>query len=98
MLGKEGGRNMRRVYIAHPLRGERLDIAEVEQNVSRVTELCRRVAEAHPDVLILSPIHQRPRSSTCAGGGFLPAAMVVLTTTISKLKDVPLLSESDTEV
>ena len=48
---------MRRVYIAHPLRGERLDIAEVERNVARVTELCRRVAEEHPDVLILSPIH-----------------------------------------
>lgn len=48
---------MRRVYIAHPLRGERLDIAEVERNISRVTELCRHAAEAHPDVLILSPIH-----------------------------------------
>ncbi|WP_299079489.1 DUF4406 domain-containing protein [uncultured Fretibacterium sp.] len=48
---------MRRVYIAHPLRGERLDIAEVERNISHVTEICRRVAEEHPDVLILSPIH-----------------------------------------
>lgn len=48
---------MRRVYIAHPLRGERLDIAEMERNVSRVTEICRHVAEEHPDVLILSPIH-----------------------------------------
>lgn len=48
---------MRRVYIAHPLRGERLDIAEVERNISRVTELCRHVAEERSDVLILSPIH-----------------------------------------
>ena len=48
---------MRRVYIAHPLRGERLDIAVIERNVARVTEICRRVAEEHPDVLLLSPIH-----------------------------------------
>lgn len=48
---------MKRVYIAHPLRGERLDIAEVERNISRVTELCRHAAEEHPDVLLLSPIH-----------------------------------------
>ena len=48
---------MRKVYIAHPLRGERLDIAEVERNISRVTELCRHVAEERSDVLILSPIH-----------------------------------------
>ena len=48
---------MKKVYIAHPLRGERLDIAEVERNISRVTELCRHVAEERSDVLILSPIH-----------------------------------------
>lgn len=57
MKRRDGGRKMRKVYIAHPLRGERLDIAEVELNVSRVTEICRHVAEEHPDVLILSPIH-----------------------------------------
>ena len=50
-------KKMRKIYIAHPLRGEWLDIAEVERNLSRVTEICRRVAEEHPDVLILSPIH-----------------------------------------
>lgn len=48
---------MRKIYIAHPLRGERRNTAEVERNVSRVTEICRHVAEEHPDVLILSPIH-----------------------------------------
>ena len=48
---------MRKVYIAHPLRGERLDIAVIERNVARVTEICRRVAEEYPNVLLLSPIH-----------------------------------------
>lgn len=48
---------MRKVYIAHPLRGERLDIAVIERNVARVTEICRRAAEEHPNVLLLSPIH-----------------------------------------
>ena len=86
MLGKEGGRKIRKVYIAHPLRGERLDIAAMERNVTRVTELCRHAAEEHPDVLILSPIHAfdfvsplgpqdwvicgRERATCCLRGGF----------------------------
>ena len=42
---------MRKIYIAHPLRGERLDIAVIERNVAHVTEICRRAAEEHPLVL-----------------------------------------------
>ena len=40
-----------RVYVSHPLRGN------VEANRRRVDEICRRISEEHPDVTILSPIH-----------------------------------------
>ena len=82
---------MRRVYIAHPLRGERLDIAEMERNVSRVTEICRHVAEEHPDVLILSPIHAfdfvSPLESSIVE--ILTSGVLSSDNTLNKLVDFP---------
>lgn len=43
---------MKKVYIAHPLRG-----AEREKNVEEVTRICQKVVELFPDVLPISPIH-----------------------------------------
>jgi hypothetical protein len=49
---------MRRVYIAHPLRGDHPnDLAAIERNITRVELIARRVAEEEANVLILSPIH-----------------------------------------
>lgn len=48
---------MKKVYIAHPLRGGTLDIAVAGRNISSVTEICRRLAAECPDTLLLSPIH-----------------------------------------
>jgi len=42
---------VRKVYVSHPLRGN------VEANRGRVDEICRRISEEHPDVTILSPVH-----------------------------------------
>ena len=42
--------SVRRVYVAHPLRGD------VAANTRRVTELCRRYMR-DPEILPLSPIH-----------------------------------------
>lgn len=43
---------MRKVYIAHPLRG-----ANREKNVEEVTKICKKVVELFPDVIPVSPIH-----------------------------------------
>ena len=43
---------MRKVYIAHPLRGENR-----EKNVQEVTKICKKVVELFPDVIPISPIH-----------------------------------------
>lgn len=48
---RENGVVLVRVYVSHPLRGN------VEANRGRVDEICRRISEEHPDVTILSPIH-----------------------------------------
>lgn len=43
---------MKKVYIAHPLRG-----AEREKNVAEVTKICQKITELFPEVLPVSPIH-----------------------------------------
>lgn len=43
---------MRKIYIAHPLRG-----ANREKNVEEVTKICKKVVELFPDVIPVSPIH-----------------------------------------
>lgn len=42
---------MKRVYIAHPLRGD------VEKNMKEATEICRKIAEDDKDVILVSPLH-----------------------------------------
>ena len=48
---------MKRIYIAHPLRGGGRDPNEIEANVARVTEIMRSLAAEAPDMLLFSPIH-----------------------------------------
>jgi len=49
---------VRKVYISHPLRGNLgNNVTGIEANKSRADEICRRISEDHPDVIILSPIH-----------------------------------------
>lgn len=43
---------MKKVYIAHPLRG-----ADREKNIAEVTKICRKISELFPEVLPVSPIH-----------------------------------------
>lgn len=43
---------MKKVYIAHPLRG-----ANREKNVEEVTKICKKITELFPNVLPISPIH-----------------------------------------
>jgi hypothetical protein len=44
---------MKAIYVAHPLRGD------VENNIRKVTEICRRIA-ATGRVVVFSPIHAFP--------------------------------------
>lgn len=52
---------MKKVYVAHPLLGnmdpERPNISIAFQNKQSVDDICQRIADIYPDVLILSPIH-----------------------------------------
>ena len=49
---------MKKVYIAHPLRGaEQTEMDVIAGNIAHVDDVCRKIAEERPDVLILSPIH-----------------------------------------
>lgn len=49
---------MKRVYIAHPLRGDHPhDLGAIERNIARVEAIARKVAEEELGVMILSPIH-----------------------------------------
>lgn len=50
---------MKKVYVAHPLRGDTRDIQTVFANISKVDDLLRRLAAKHEndDILLLSPIH-----------------------------------------
>ena len=50
---------MKKVYVAHPLRGDTRDIQTVFANISKVDDLLRRLAAKHENdgILLLSPIH-----------------------------------------
>lgn len=50
---------MKKVYIAHPLRGETCDVGTIYKNYFKADELLRRLATKHEndDILFLSPIH-----------------------------------------
>lgn len=48
---------MKRIYIAHPLRGGGVDPVEIEANVDRVTQIMRSLAAEEPDALLFSPLH-----------------------------------------
>lgn len=50
--------SLKKVYLAHPLRGDHPDdLAAIEWNKARVERIARKVAEEEPNVMILSPIH-----------------------------------------
>lgn len=55
---------MKKVYIAHPLRGENR-----EKNVQEVTRICQKVVELFPDVLPISPIHAFSFLDNCGEEG-----------------------------
>jgi hypothetical protein len=52
---------MKKVYIAHPLRGDtdrtHPNYKIVFDNVEAVDRICRTITETYPDVLPLSPVH-----------------------------------------
>jgi hypothetical protein len=49
---------MRKIYVAHPLRGRHPHTAEkIAENHDRITRICRQIARDHTETLILSPIH-----------------------------------------
>lgn len=48
---------MKRVYVAHPLRGGRADMDIVMANIARVSEIMRKLAAEEPEVLFFSPVH-----------------------------------------
>lgn len=48
---------MKRVYVAHPLRGGRADMDVVMANIARVSEIMRKLAAEEPDMLFFSPVH-----------------------------------------
>lgn len=55
---------MKKVYIAHPLRGENR-----EKNVAEVTKICKKITELFPDVLPVSPIHAFSFLDNCGAEG-----------------------------
>lgn len=55
---------MKKVYIAHPLRG-----AEREKNIKEVTKICQKVVELFPEVLPVSPIHAFSFLDNCGADG-----------------------------
>ena len=48
---------MKKIYVAHPLRGDTRNIGEIARNINRITHICTSISKSHPDILILSPIH-----------------------------------------
>ncbi len=48
---------MKKIYVAHPLRGDTRNIGEIARNINRITHICTSISKNHPDILILSPIH-----------------------------------------
>lgn len=55
---------MKKVYIAHPLRG-----ADREKNVQEVTRICQKISELFPEVLPISPIHAFSFLDNCGAEG-----------------------------
>ena len=55
---------MKKVYIAHPLRG-----AEREKNVAEITKICKKIVELFPEVLPISPIHAFAFLDNCGAEG-----------------------------
>lgn len=55
---------MKKVYIAHPLRG-----ADRAKNVEEVTRICKKITELFPDVLPISPIHAFSFLDNCGAEG-----------------------------
>lgn len=55
---------MKKIYIAHPLRGENR-----EKNVAEVTKICKKITELFPDVLPVSPIHAFSFLDNCGAEG-----------------------------
>ena len=55
---------MKKVYIAHPLRGENR-----EKNVAEVTKICKKITELFPDVLPISQIHSFSLLDDCGKEG-----------------------------
>jgi hypothetical protein len=53
------GNQMKKIYIAHPLRGETADIDEIWKNSVAIDTICRNVSAivGAKDTLLLSPIH-----------------------------------------
>ena len=54
-------KKFKKVYISHPLRGD-MDLSKPNlkipyDNMQKVDNICRRIADEHPDLLLLSPIH-----------------------------------------
>ena len=73
--GNEGGQIMKKVYIAHPLRGENR-----EKNVAEVTKICKKITELFPDVLPVSPIHAFSFLDNCGAEGEKKALELCLET------------------
>ena len=48
---------MKKVYVAHPLRGGELDLEKAERNIARADGILRELAASEPDLLLFSPIH-----------------------------------------
>lgn len=48
---------MKKIYIAHPLRGTHCTKQGVEMNQYLVSAICKRISIEQPNLLILSPIH-----------------------------------------
>lgn len=48
---------MKRIYIAHPLRGGGHDIDEIHENEESIKNIMCNLAAEEPDMLLFSPIH-----------------------------------------
>lgn len=48
---------MKKIYIAHPLRGGGRDIAKIHKNEESIRDIMFRLAAEEPDMLLFSPIH-----------------------------------------
>ena len=48
---------MKKIYIAHPLRGDGHDTKRIHANEERIRDIMRRLAAEEPNLLLFSPIH-----------------------------------------